>query len=73
MGSEVIRTRQDKKYLYYVYYDNNMRKEVYCGLVSDPESKQKMNQVRYDELTKKRIEIDNELESLQRELGLLVQ
>jgi len=38
MGSTTIKRIKGNEYLYFVYYENRKKKEVYCGLVSDPKS-----------------------------------
>ena len=50
MGTQVLRKVRNKEYLYYVYYDNKERKEIYCGLASDPKSKEKAQNVEIEEL-----------------------
>ncbi|MCJ8306690.1 MAG: hypothetical protein HRU07_06535 [Nitrosopumilus sp.] len=52
MGSQIIRQRKNKEYLYYAYYDNRVRKEMYCGLISDPKSKRKAIEFEIEELEK---------------------
>ena len=66
MGSQIIRKRKDKEYLYYAYYDNGKRKEMYCGLVSDPQSKNKSIKFEIEELEKLRSNITNKLKILKR-------
>ena len=41
MGSTTIKVVKGREYLYYVYYDNGQKKNVYCGLASKPESQKK--------------------------------
>ena len=50
MGAKVVRKVRNKEYLYYVYYNNRERKDVYCGLVTDPKSKEKLRDVEINEL-----------------------
>ncbi len=66
MGSQIIRKRKDKEYLYYAYYDNGKRKEMYCGLVSDPQSENKSIKFEIEELEKLRSNITNKLKILKR-------
>ncbi len=66
MGSQIIRKRKDKKYLYYAYYDDGKRKEQYCGLVSDPKSKNKAIQFEIEELENQIIKIKNRLKILKK-------
>jgi len=51
MGAEVLRNLNGKEYLYYVYYDDGKRKEIYCGLASKSESKKKAEETQVVELT----------------------
>ena len=37
-----IKEINGNEYLYYVYYENGKKKDVYCGLASKPESKKKL-------------------------------
>ena len=41
MGSTTTKTIKGNEYLYYVYYENRKKKEVYCGLASDKQSEKK--------------------------------
>lgn len=66
MGSHIVRQRKNKKYLYYAYYDNGKRKELYCGLVSDPKSKRKSITFEIEELEKLRNSITNRLKILKK-------
>ena len=54
VGAEVLRNLNGKRYLYYVYYDEGNRKEIYCGLASKPESKHKSTEIQVMELTKQK-------------------
>ena len=51
MGTEVLRNLNGREYLYYVYYDEGKRKEIYCGLSSKQESKKKADEIQVIELT----------------------
>lgn len=66
MGSQIIRKRKNKEYLYYAYYDNGKRKEMYCGLVSDHKSKRKAIEFEIEELEKQRSNITNRLKILKK-------
>jgi len=50
MGAQVLRNLNGREYLYYVYYDNKKRKEVYCGLSSKISSTQKSKKIQVIEL-----------------------
>ena len=41
MGSTSTKLIKGNEYLYFVYYENRKKKEVYCGLASKSESKKK--------------------------------
>lgn len=64
MGSEVIRTIRNTKYLYYVYYDNKERKEIYCGRLSDPDSKNKAQSAELCDLQSQRERISKRIKEL---------
>ena len=54
-----IREIKGNKYLYYTYYENGKKQEIYCGLASNPESKRKA--------------LEAELEYLKKQKGTLLQ
>ena len=64
MGSQVIRRIHNKEYLYYVYYDDKNRKEIYCGIVSDPKSKIKARNIEIDELQSQKEKINKRIAEL---------
>lgn len=64
MGSHIIRKRKNREYLYYVYYHDEKRKELYCGLVSDPNSRRKAIEFEIEELEKLKMNITNRLKIL---------
>lgn len=64
MGSTIIRQREEKRYLYYVYYTSGERKEIYCGIDKTEGSKKKLSKAKILELKNKRTRIDNELSKL---------
>ncbi len=68
MGTVVYRQRGDKEYVYYVYYDEKRRTEVYCGLSSDPESDKKILQCKKNDLTKQKANITKELEVITKKI-----
>ena len=68
MGSTTTKTIKGNEYLYYVYYENRKKKEVYCGLSSNVQSKK--NALKFElehlkkqkkDLSQKVIEIENKL------------
>ena len=64
MGTQVIRKMRNNEYLYYVYYDDKTRKEVYCGLASDPKSKEKARKTEIKELQSQKDRISTRLQEL---------
>ncbi len=50
MGTQIIRNRGDKTYLYYAYYQGKTRKEIYCGLEGDRKAEQKARECEIEEL-----------------------
>jgi len=68
MGSTTTKTVRNKEYLYFVHYENRKKKEVYCGLASDPESEKKALRLELEQLKEQKkslaqkvIEIENKL------------
>ena len=57
LGTTVLKQRGTKEYVYYVYYDNNQRMEIYCGLSSDPKTDKKKLQCEKKELIKQKQDI----------------
>ncbi len=68
MGSQVKRVIGKKAYMYYVYYDQGVRKEMYCGDVGKPESHKKALKYEIEDFTKKKKLIAEKLESLKADL-----
>ena len=64
MGSETIRKIRNKRYLYYIYYDNKKRKEVCCGLVNEPKTKSKLRKIKLDDLKKQKATIMTQINKL---------
>ncbi len=64
MGSESIRKIQDRKYVYYIYYDNKKRKEVCCGLVDDPKTKSKLRNAKLIDLRQQKNNITLQIKKL---------
>lgn len=71
MGSTTIKVVKGREYLYYVYYENGQKKNVYCGLASKPESKKKAMKLELEQLknqkknlSQKVVEIEYRIKSL---------
>ena len=65
------RTVKGKDYLYYIHYENGIKKTVYCGLSSKSESKRKAMKLEIEsikeqkrELSEKVIELESKIKSL---------
>lgn len=64
MGTEIIRERGNKSYLYYAYYDDKERKEVYCGVAAEFKSKQKARECEINELQAQKEKITLKIKEL---------
>ncbi len=64
MGSTAIRKVKGNDYLYYIHYENGIKKTVYCGLVSRPESKRKAKELEIKDLEKQKEQIIMKLKNL---------
>jgi seryl-tRNA synthetase len=49
-----IREIKGNKYLYYTYYNDGKKQEVYCGLASSVEAKRKALEIELEQLKKQR-------------------
>ena len=50
-----IREIKGNKYIYYTYYEDGKKQEVYCGLASNPESKRKALETELEYLKKQKV------------------
>lgn len=64
MGTRTIRKIRNKEYLYYIYYENKQRREVCCGLVSDPKSNKKLKDTMLADLQKQKENITAQIKTL---------
>lgn len=71
MGSTTIKVVKGREYLYYVYYDNGQKKNIYCGLATKPESKKKALELELEymknqsrNLSQKMIEIEQKIKKI---------
>ncbi len=71
VGSTTTKIIKGNEYLYYVYYENRKKKEVYCGLSSDVKSEKKALQFELEKLkeqkknlSQKVVEIETKMKSL---------
>lgn len=68
MGTQIVRVRNGKEYLYYAYYDDGKRLEMYCGLAGKTESKKKAYKYEVEELTKQKIAITKKITTLNKKI-----
>ena len=66
VGRQLVRKRGKKEYLYYAYYDDGRRIEVYCGSVGDAKADRKAAECEIRELTKHKKAIAGRLTVLNR-------
>ena len=62
--------RRDKEYLYYAYYEDGKRKEMYCGPVLSPTSVVKALQCEMDNLTRQRKAIRIRMNEVKTEIAV---
>lgn len=62
----VTKTIKGRTYLYFTYYDPNTRskKEVYCGLENNPDSKNKALELEYNKLQEQKRQLSLRMDSL---------
>ena len=68
MGAQIIRTRRDKEYLYYAFYEGGKRKEIYCGPASNPNSGQRALQCEMEDLTRQVKEIHIRMDEIRKKM-----
>ena len=68
MGSTTIKKVKGREYLYYVYYDNGQKKNVYCGLASKPESKRKALELEIGSLKEQKKGLSEKVSELENQL-----
>ena len=69
MGSTSTKIIKGNEYLYYVYYENRKKKEVYCGLASKPESEEKALQLELEQLKNEKKNITCKITSIKNKLS----
>jgi len=65
LGSTAIKTVRGKEYLYYIYYEGGKKKERYCGLASNEDSKRKLIEFELEELKINKNEINEKIKELE--------
>lgn len=63
-----IKKVNDEPYIYFSYYKDKKKKEVYCGLASRPESKRKALELEIDYLTKQKDDLEKKVSKARLEL-----
>ena len=71
MGSTSTKTVKGNEYLYYVYYENRKKKEVYCGLSSDVKSKKKALQFELEHLKEQKKNLSQKVIEIESKMKLL--
>ena len=64
-----IKDVNGSEYLYYVYYEDGKKKDVYCGLASKTESKEKALSLEMEDLGRKKKIIVEKMEKLSLKLN----
>ena len=64
MGSTTTKFVSGNEYLYYVHYVNRKKIEVYCGLASKPESKEKAKKFEIEDLVLQKKSIESKIKKL---------
>ena len=70
MGAQIRRMRRGREYLYYAYYEDGNRREMYCGPVSSPASVVKALQCEMDELTRQREAVRIRINEVETEIAV---
>lgn len=70
MGKTATKTVRGKTYLYYSRYDpeTKSKKEVYCGMASNPEAEKKAIRLELEELEKTKKNINEKINDLKARL-----
>ena len=68
MGSRNIKTIKGKDYLYYIVSEDGVKRAIYCGLLSNPDTEKKVLKLELEQLKQQKknlservIEIENKL------------
>ena len=68
-----VKTINKERYIYFSYYENGKKKEVYCGLASAPESKKKALELEIKHLIKQKKELEQKVSKAESELRQIQQ
>jgi len=67
--SEVTRTVNNNQYLYFIYYDvNGVRKDIYCGPISNPETKKNVIKIEINHLKEQKTALSEKIRKLENDL-----
>jgi len=70
MGSTTTKLIKGNEYLYYVYYENRKKKEVYCGLASESISKKKALQLELEQLKEQKKNLSQKIMEIESKIEL---
>ncbi len=71
MGSTSTKFVKGNEYLYYVYYKNRKKREVYCGLASDVQSEKKALQFELEQLKNQKKNLSQKVIEIESKIKLL--
>ena len=58
-----IKEINGSRYIYYIYYEDGKKKDVYCGLTSKPESKRKALELELQQLMEQSKQLAKKIEN----------
>lgn len=64
-----VREIKGNKYLYFTYYENGKKQEVYCGLASDMKSKRKALETELEYLKKQKNVLSEKIQEVELKLS----
>ena len=71
MGSTVTRNLKGKDYIYYVYYEDGARHDIYCGPSGNPNTEKKVYEVEMDDLKKQQVILKERIAILSKKLRMV--
>ncbi len=69
--STSVKTIKGKQYLYYTYYDQGKKRDMYCGLASNVQSEKKALQFELERLKKQKKSLSQKVIELEAKMKLL--
>ena len=68
MGSTSTKFVKGSEYLYYVYYENRVKREIYCGLASKPQSKRKALELELESIRSQKETLDRKADTIRKKM-----